>query len=65
MKRNRRFRDLPIGELQTLYQEFSREIFDMRNEKAIARKLDRPHLLREKIKDRARLLTFITQRGSA
>jgi large subunit ribosomal protein L29 len=64
MKKNRRFQDSSVEELNVLYRELSKEIFEMRNEKAISRKLDKPHLLKQKIKDRARALTFIKQKGN-
>jgi large subunit ribosomal protein L29 len=63
MKKNRRFQDTSVEELNVLYRELSKEIFDMRNEKAISRKLDKPHLLKQKIKDRARVLTFLRAKG--
>ena len=63
MKKNRRFQDTSVEELNVLYRDLSKEIFDMRNEKAISRKLDKPHLLKQKIKDRARVLTFLRAKG--
>jgi len=63
MKKNRRFQESTADELNALYRELSKEIFDMRNEKAISRKLDKPHLLKQKIKDRARVLTFLKAKG--
>jgi len=63
MKKNRRFQESTAYELNALYRELSKEIFDMRNEKAISRKLDKPHLLKQKIKDRARVLTFLKAKG--
>lgn len=64
MKKNRRFQDTSVEELKVLYRELSKEIFDMRNEKAISRKLEKPHLLKEKVKDRARVLTFLNAKGA-
>jgi len=63
MKKNRRFQESTADELNALYRELSKEIFDIRNEKAISRKLDKPHLLKQKIKDRARVLTFLKAKG--
>lgn len=63
MKKNSRFQDTSVEELNVLYRELSKEIFGMRNEKAISRKLDKPHLLKQKIKDRARVLTFLRAKG--
>lgn len=41
------------------------EIFSLRNELAINRKLDKPHLLRAKRKEKARALTALTQQQRA
>jgi len=49
MKKNRRFQETTVDELNALYRELSKEIFEMRNEKAISRKLDKPHLLKQKV----------------
>ena len=38
-----------------------KEIFALRNEMAMHRKLEKPHLLKAKRHERARLLTLITQ----
>ena len=62
MKKNRSFQDASVDELNVLYRDLSKEIFDMRSEKAISRKLDKSHLLKQKIKDRARVLTFLKQK---
>jgi large subunit ribosomal protein L29 len=46
-------------ELITLYQDISKELYNLKCELRIARKTDKPHLLREKKKDRARVLTAL------
>lgn len=48
-------------ELVALYQGLSREIYGLRCELKVARKLEKPHLLHEKKKDRARVLTALQQ----
>lgn len=65
MKKTSRFQDQSAEELNALYHEISKDIFAMRNEQAISRKLDKPHLLKEKKKDRARALTFLRQKGGS
>ena len=65
MKKNSRFQDQNVEELNALYHELCKEIFAMNNERAISRKLDKPHLLKQKIKDRARILTFLKQKGGS
>jgi len=51
-----------LHELRALYEEFSKEIFQMRTEFRITKKLDKPHLIKRRKKDRARILTLIHQR---
>jgi large subunit ribosomal protein L29 len=48
-------------ELKAVYDDLSKEIFEINNEYSISRKLEKPHLLREKKKDRARILTVLNQ----
>ena len=54
-------------ELMALYQDLSKEIYGLKCELRINRKTEKPHLLREKKKDRARVLTALQQktRGKA
>jgi len=52
-------------ELQAMALELAREIFELKNELKLNRKLEKPHLLTQKKKDRARVLTIISEkRGS-
>ena len=60
-------RDLSAEELEVQLEDLHQEVFLLRNELKATRKLDKPHLLREKRRDRARVLTLMTERetGSA
>lgn len=51
-------------ELHEEHRQLDKEIFSMRNELRINRKLEQPHLLKEKKKDRARVLTALNQKRS-
>ncbi|WP_420421936.1 50S ribosomal protein L29 [Simkania sp.] len=51
-----------VEELEAQYEDLSREIFELMNELKLARKLDKPHLLSEKRRDRARVLTVLRQK---
>ncbi len=62
MKRSKDGQSKSAEELKVLYHELSREIFQLKNELAVSRKLDKPHLLKEKKKERARALTFLKQK---
>ncbi len=55
-------KDQTVEELRAQYRDLSREIFGLKNELSVTRKLDKPHLVREKKRDRARVLTAVRQK---
>ena len=55
-------RDQSVGELKAKASELDREIFDLRNELAFNRKIEKPHLIKAKKKEKARILTILTQK---
>jgi large subunit ribosomal protein L29 len=57
--------DQSIDELNATVKMLEHEIFSLRNELAVQRKLDKPHLIRAKRKDKARILTILTQKQKA
>lgn len=63
MDKLKEFRDQSKEELKALYHDLSKEIYDMRNEISTTRKMEKPHLLRKKKRDRARVLTLLHQQG--
>jgi len=52
-----------VEKLKALDQDLSREIYGLKCELKGTRKLEKPHLLREKKKDRARVLTALQQKS--
>ena len=48
------------AELEAQVRELSKEIYDLKCEAKTARKLEKPHSVRSKKRDRARVLTAIT-----
>ena len=64
MKRKAEFKDQSVAELQAQHADLRKEIFKMRNELSGAHKLDKPHLLRQKKRDCARILTLLNQKGN-
>jgi ribosomal protein L29 len=58
------FRDQSVAELQEAVIAISKEIYNLINEKNRTKKMDKPHLLCEKKKDTARLLTIIHEKQS-
>ncbi len=59
------WRDQSIDELNANVRDLEREIFLLRNELAAQRKLEKPHMIRAKRKDKARILTILTQKQKA
>lgn len=51
-----------IEELEAQHEDLCRDIFMLTNELRVSRKLDKPHELTEKKKDRARILTVLRQK---
>jgi len=63
MKQKNLYRDQSVEELKARCGELSRELFDLKSEGAKTRKMEKPHLVREKKRDRARVLTMLRQKG--
>ena len=57
------FKDVAVEELKAIYHDLSKEIYNMRNQVRMTRKLDKPHLLRKKKRDRARVMTLLSMKG--
>lgn len=65
MRKASELKDQSIEELKAMYQELSKDIFELKNEIRIKRKAEKPHLIREKKRDRARVLTVLRQKGGS
>ena len=52
----------PESELEAQYEQLSRDIFVIQNELKMLKKLEKPHELQGKKKDRARVLTALNQK---
>lgn len=57
-------KDQSPQELQAQYRDLSKEIYNLKNELSAQRKIDKPHLIRTKKRDRARVLTVLRQKES-
>ncbi len=62
MAKPKELRDQTIEELKAIYQDLSRELFQMRNEMKVTRKVEKSHLVRAKKKDRARVMTILREK---
>jgi len=61
-KKKHDWKDESVKTLQAAVVDLDREIFAIRNELAWNRKMEKPHLLKEKRKEKARILTFLTMK---
>lgn len=61
-KKEKQMAEYSVVELQTMSRDLARELFELRNTLALQRKLEKPHLLKAKKKDRARVLTMLTKK---
>lgn len=65
MQEASKLREQSVQELQALSVDLSKEIFRLRNELKMARKLEKPHLLKHLKRDRARVLTVLREKSEA
>ncbi|HEX2583160.1 MAG TPA: 50S ribosomal protein L29 [Chlamydiales bacterium] len=56
--------DYSVEEMKARVGDLDKEIFALRNELAVNRKLDKPHLIKAKRREKARLLTIMTQKNN-
>jgi large subunit ribosomal protein L29 len=55
-------REQSVEGLKKLEREIASELFALRNEQATARKTAKPHLVKEKKRDRARVLAVLSEK---
>jgi large subunit ribosomal protein L29 len=62
MVKTKELRDQTANELKAIYRDLSKELFQMRNEMKVTRKIEKAHLVRRKKKDRARVMTILREK---
>lgn len=65
MAKAKELRDQSPQELKAMVQDLSKELFQLRNEMKVTRKMEKPHLVRAKKKDRARIMTILREKEMA
>ena len=61
-KKNKELKDLSVAELKAMSESLGAEVFQIRSTLSVQRKLDKPHMLKLKRRERARVLTLLTQK---
>jgi large subunit ribosomal protein L29 len=64
MTKANNYRDMTEEEVEALYSDTRKELFHLINELKKAKKVEKPHLIRQKKKDIARLLTVMNEKQS-
>lgn len=66
MKKAEELRDLSDNDLENLVKDLDHEIFQARNEIRMTKNVEKPHLIRQKRKEKARAITILAEkrRGS-
>jgi len=59
-KKEKEWKDQSVKALQAAVTELEKEIFAIRNELSWNRKIEKPHRLKEKRREKARILTHMT-----
>jgi large subunit ribosomal protein L29 len=62
MANTKELRDQSPEELKAVYQDLSKELFQLRNEMKVTRKTEKSHMIRGKKKDRARVMTILREK---
>lgn len=62
MKKMQEFRDKSLVELEAMLTDVRKELFQMTNEQKQAKQLDKPHRLRLKRQEIARIQTVLTEK---
>lgn len=57
-------RDMSVDDLQVALSDLAKEVYNLVNEMKRANKPAKPHMLRQKRKDKARLLTILHEKQS-
>ena len=62
MSNIKELRELPIDQLEVIIEDLNKDIFELRNQLAMMRKVEKPHLLRDKKRDKARTLMVLSEK---
>ena len=65
MEETKKLRELSVAELQAQCNELNAGLFELKCENAVQRKLETPHLLKEKRRQKARVLTILREKEKA
>lgn len=65
MQEASKLRDQTVDELKANLLDLSKEIYRLKNELRMTRKMEKPHLIKSLKRDRARILTVLSEKTAA
>jgi large subunit ribosomal protein L29 len=55
-------RELSIDQVEVFIEDLTKEIFSLKNQLSMNKKLEKPHLIKEKRRDKARALMVLSEK---
>jgi len=62
MQKAKDLRDKTEKELMQIIKDSSKELYELRNELSMSRKVDKPHRIKDLRRDKARILTVLNEK---
>lgn len=62
MAKAKEYRDLSAEELEATYLDASKELFELRNDQKLTKRNEQPHLIKERKRSIARMLTVLGEK---
>jgi large subunit ribosomal protein L29 len=62
MSNFKELKQLPVDQLEVMIEDLGKEIYQLKNQLAMNRKLEKPHMLKDKKKDKARAILALSEK---
>lgn len=62
MSNIKEMRDMTVDQLEVFIEDLDKELFQLKNQLAMMRKLEKPHLVKDKKRDKARALMVLAEK---
>jgi len=62
MSNIKELKDMTIDQLESFIDDLNKELFELKNQLAVMRKIEKPHLIKDKRRDRARAIMVLADK---
>jgi len=62
MSNFKELKQLPVDQLEVMIEDLGKEIYQLKNQLAMNRKLEKPHMIKDKKKDKARAILALSEK---